>query len=840
MIVGTMPYMSPEQVEGKVLDDRSDLFSLGVMFYEMLTGMRPFTGESSPQLMSSILRDAPRDINEIRGDVPDALGRLIARCLEKRPDERVQTARDVYNELRHLQRSADSGPLRRASSGTATAAASAESLRMVVKPFAAQGGRDAEALASGLTEDLTLGLARFPYLAVATRASTNPERSGRAGIAARYVVEGSVRMSADRVRIGAQLIDTEQGVHLWTDTYNRDLAATDVLTLQDDVVDRVVATVADVHGVLMQSMTRSLRATPTREAPLDELHMRYWRYHRQHAPAEHAALRDVLEALIAREPNRATAWTALAHLYCHEVAFGFNVRAQSLRRARQAVTRALDLEAANQHAWEALAITCFFEHDRDGFVDAADRAMALNPRNTSTAAMLGSLFAHMGQHERGLQITARAMDLNPQHPRWYHFTYFVTHYDRGQYADALRAARKVNLPAHLWSHWAIAVSCGQLGRADEARTALEALFALAPQFADADEAAVLAAARQWKWSDAVVEHGLEGFRKARALVAALTDAPSTASPQLVSARHAVPAERMMPASDASGQRPASVAVLPFADLSEARDQEWFCDGVAEEIINTLARVSGLKVIARTSAFSFKGQNVPIPRISEALGVTSVLQGSVRRVAQRIRVSAQLVRAHDGAQLWSERYDRDLADVFAVQDDIASCITRELRGQLVPGVDVVRVHTPNVAAYKAYLMGKHHVWNFRSDWYEKGLEQVPSARSRSMPTTGCHISGLRSCFTCTPATGAKAAAHRHRAFDRSSSRHCAATTRPPRRTRGAAFSRQRMNTIGRKRRGDSTRRWRFGRWCRESATSTAISTCGSSGRRARRSRNIVAP
>jgi serine/threonine-protein kinase len=320
MIVGTMPYMSPEQVEGKVLDDRSDLFSLGVMFYEMLTGMRPFAGESPPQLMSSILRDAPRDINEIRGDVPDALGRLVARCLEKRPDERVQTARDVYNELRHLQRSADSGPLRRASSGTATAAVSAESLRMVVKPFAAQGGRDAEALASGLTDDITLGLARFPYLAVATRASTNPERSGRAGIAASYVVEGSVRMSADRVRIGAQLIDTEQGVHLWTDTYNRDLAATDVLTLQDDVVDRVVATVGDVHGVLMQSMTRSLRATPTRDAPLDELHLRYWRYHRQHAPDDRCA-QDVLEALIAREPNRATAWAALAQRIA-KVAFG--------------------------------------------------------------------------------------------------------------------------------------------------------------------------------------------------------------------------------------------------------------------------------------------------------------------------------------------------------------------------------------------------------------------------------------------------------------------------------------------------------------------------------------
>ena len=744
MIVGTMPYMSPEQVEGKVLDDRSDLFSLGVMFYEMLTGMRPFAGESPPQLMSSILRDAPRDINEIRGDVPDALGRLVARCLEKRPDERVQTARDVYNELRHLQRSADSGPLRRASSGTATAAVNAESLRMVVKPFAAQGGRDAEALASGLTDDITLGLARFPYLAVATRASTNPERSGRAGIAARYVVEGSVRMSADRVRIGAQLIDTEQGVHLWTDTYNRDLAATDVLTLQDDVVDRVVATVGDVHGVLMQSMTRSLRATPTRDAPLDELHLRYWRYHRQHAPDEHAALRDVLEALIAREPNRATAWTALAHLYCHEVAFGFNVRAQSLRRARQAVTRALDLEAANQHAWEALAITCFFEHDRDGFVDAVDRAMALNPRNTSTAAMLGSLLAHMGQHERGLQITARAMDLNPQHPRWYHFTYFVTHYDRGQYADALRAARKVNLPAHLWSHFAIAVSCGQLGRADEARDRPGGVIRAGTSIRrcrrgsrSGRKSTVEVVRRSRRTRPGRISQGARvGGRADRRAVDSLTTVGFGETCRPGRAHDA--GERCVGTTALIG----GGAALRRPERSERPGMVLRRNGRGDH------QHAGASLGPEGDCAHFRVcfQRPERAKSSHCRGSRRDvgLEGSVRRVAQRIRVSAQLVRAHDGAQLWSERYDRDLADVFAVQDDIASCITRELRGQLVPGKDVVRVRTPNVAAYEAYLMGKHHVWNFRSDWYEKGLEQYEGAIALD-PDYGLPYLGLAELF-----------------------------------------------------------------------------------------------
>ncbi len=125
--------------------------------------------------------------------------------------------------------------------------------------------------------------------------------------------------------------------------------------------------------------------------------------------------------------------------------------------------------------------------------------------------------------------------------------------------------------------------------------------------------------------------------------------------------------------------PASIAVLPFTNMSSDPEQEYFSDGLTEEIINLLARVDGLKVIARTSAFSFKRRNLPVGEIAEALGVTSILEGSVRRAGNRIRVTAQLVNATDGSHRWSERYDRELADVFAVQDDIASAIVSELRG-----------------------------------------------------------------------------------------------------------------------------------------------------------------
>jgi TolB-like protein/Tfp pilus assembly protein PilF len=140
-------------------------------------------------------------------------------------------------------------------------------------------------------------------------------------------------------------------------------------------------------------------------------------------------------------------------------------------------------------------------------------------------------------------------------------------------------------------------------------------------------------------------------------------------------------------------------------MSRDADDEYFSDGLAEEIINSLTQISGLKVIARTSAFAFKGKNEDIRRIAQALGVTNVLEGSVRRAGSRLRVTAQLIHAADGTHLWSQRYERELADVFALQDEIAAAITGALSGKLT-GKPVTRPHEPNLPAYEAFLRARH--------------------------------------------------------------------------------------------------------------------------------------
>jgi serine/threonine-protein kinase len=169
-----------------------------------------------------------------------------------------------------------------------------------------------------------------------------------------------------------------------------------------------------------------------------------------------------------------------------------------------------------------------------------------------------------------------------------------------------------------------------------------------------------------------------------------------------SARRLVPDGVLGPAEPA-----ASIAVLAFSDMSAAKDQDWFCEGIAEEILNALSPLEGLRVAARTSAFSFKGKGDDLRTIGQKLNVTTVLEGSVRRAGDRVRITVQLSDVANGFQLWSERYDRELKDIFDVQDEIAKATAERLRVTLTGGKGgrLVEQATTNVQAYQLYLQGR---------------------------------------------------------------------------------------------------------------------------------------
>ena len=161
--------------------------------------------------------------------------------------------------------------------------------------------------------------------------------------------------------------------------------------------------------------------------------------------------------------------------------------------------------------------------------------------------------------------------------------------------------------------------------------------------------------------------------------------------------------------DATSLRNTSIAVLPFTDMSAAKDEEYFSDGLAEQLINDLAKISGLKVVGRSSAFQFKGRNEDLREVGRKLGVANVLEGSVRHDGNHVRITAELIKADDGFQLWSQTYDREIKDIFDVEDDIAQAATEALRLKLLGGNGqpvASNLRSTNPEAYQAYLQAEY--------------------------------------------------------------------------------------------------------------------------------------
>ena len=169
----------------------------------------------------------------------------------------------------------------------------------------------------------------------------------------------------------------------------------------------------------------------------------------------------------------------------------------------------------------------------------------------------------------------------------------------------------------------------------------------------------------------------------------------------------------------------SIAVLPFADMSEQKDQEYFSDGLAEELLNSLAKIKGLRVVARTSSFQFKGKTEDLRTVGEKLNVGTILEGSVRKQGGRVRITAQLIKAADGFHLWSDTYDRELTDIFAVQTEIARAVASSLEVALVGTPAGAARPARNVEAYNATLQGRYFL-NLR------GRENIEKAASVLRP------------------------------------------------------------------------------------------------------------
>ena len=332
VVMGTPAYMSPEQVAGRPMDHRTDIFSLGIVLYQMASGQRPFEGSTSIELASAILRDAPRPLTDIRSDVPADLGRLIRRCLEKDVQRRVQTARDVANELRDVARSAAPKPpmasARAAASEGARAVFDDEGFWVAVSPFKYSGGDPDVARARGgiVGRDRHGAVEVFVPQGDCAR-SPHAERPIGAVCHWKAACDSRVHNCASRCNLWTR----SRGAHLWAETYDRPFRAEDVFALQDDLVPRIVSTVADWYGVLPQSMSEALRSKPSDQLTPYEAVLRSFGYGERRTPEEHATARAVLERAVQQAPGYADGWALLSIMCTEEYANRVQPSARSSR-----------------------------------------------------------------------------------------------------------------------------------------------------------------------------------------------------------------------------------------------------------------------------------------------------------------------------------------------------------------------------------------------------------------------------------------------------------------------------------------------------------------------------
>jgi serine/threonine protein kinase len=392
VVMGTPLYMSPEQISGAPVDQRTDIFSLGIILYELLTGHPPFHGKSQIELAASILRDSPPKVS--KPEVPAALVTLIEQCLAKGVAERLQTARLLADGLRAITHGTRSAP-------QSTAGRAEERFWVEVAPFRFRGTETGlETLAEGLTAEINTGLSRFSYLRVVA--------TGSSETVARYVLDGSIRQAGSRVRVSVQLADMTTNAQLWVETYERAFNPEMIFDLQDDLVARIVSTCADPYGVLPRSIGDAIRGTdPALWSPYEAL-LHFFGYHQRLTPTDHLASRIGLERAVEIAPRNADCWAVLSIVYGHEIGHGFNPQPHAIDRAHAAARRALDIAPGNHLAHQAMSTVLLFRKEVAASVHEADRAIELNPLDGGSNAAMGANIAFAGDFVRGCALIERS------------------------------------------------------------------------------------------------------------------------------------------------------------------------------------------------------------------------------------------------------------------------------------------------------------------------------------------------------------------------------------------------------------------------------------------------
>jgi serine/threonine-protein kinase len=473
VVMGTPAYMSPEQVAGRPIDHRTDIFSLGALMYEAATGSRPFQSDSAAGLMAAILRDMPPSASSIRRDFPAPFQRLIESCLQKDAGARPQTAREIRSTLAAVANSL----------AAASAQPAGDERSIAVLPFKSLSpDPNDEFFADGVTEEILNALAQIPGLRVAGRSSAFSFKGGHedlravgAKLGVATILEGTLRRAGNRLRLTAQLVDAGSGYQLWSERYDR------VMEDVFDVQDEIARTIAQRLTLSLGSGGGKGLQPPTRHLGAYELYLKGRALLYQRGLSILRAI-DCFSEAVALDPTYAQAWAGLADGYTTSGYSGFKTAFDVMPQALQAARRALELDRDLSEAHCALACaTMLFERDYALAEREFQRALELNPQYPQALAWYGLFCQHWigGRIREGHAAITRLVELDPL-SGYAHFLLAFSDFTSDYVAEAVgHAQRGIELdPNSYLGHWALMESLLWNGRHDEAAVVAERALAM--------------------------------------------------------------------------------------------------------------------------------------------------------------------------------------------------------------------------------------------------------------------------------------------------------------------------------------------------------------------------
>jgi TolB-like protein/class 3 adenylate cyclase/Flp pilus assembly protein TadD len=567
-----------------------------------------------------------------------------------------------------------------------------------------------EFFSDGLTDTIITSLSRIPHLFVIASNSSftykgKPVKVQKVAedLGVRYVLEGSIQTSEKKMRIRAQLIDAISGRHVWADSYDRTFE--DVFALQDDIASKVITSLqveltSGEYARAVGKGTKNLKAL--------QLWWRAQHHYLRFTKEDNTLAKQYAQKAVEIDPEFSAGWAELGFTHTMDAVLGLSSSPeQSMKLAEECARKALSLNPMEPKALLLVCRISQLKKDYDKAIEYAEKAVKANPNNPYAFYFLGFSSMFVGRSEEAIANIRKAMRLTPHYPP--HFLDFLAYslFFQRRYDEALPVGEKILERGRkgeyaAWIGYILMIAIySELGQEEKARNYATEFLAANPNWT------LQVIGKIWPFKEqSYLNRLLIAGRKA-----GLPDKPPLTLPD----------------------KP-SIAVLPFVNMSDDPKQEYFVDGMTEDLITDLSKISGLFVIARNSVFRYKGKPVDVKKVSRDLGVKNVLEGSVRKVGNQVRINAQLIDASTGGHLWAERYGGKMDDVFALQDKITQKIVTALAVRLTGGEkeQVARKETNNIAAYDAFLKGWGHYrrrtpkdWAKAVSYFKKAIEFDPN-------------------------------------------------------------------------------------------------------------------